>query len=395
MRPSTDRKHALERDILYAKKQKTSGNLAGNEEPIDTALYEEDVGVGAKRKKNLKVDDYDDDSAVADSSDDDGKSPSADNKTVASDNDDDMFGERPRKNDKSGKNDDGNETDGQEQETHTNFMDIVDEEDTMEQGDYDSDEKEVGALGRKTNAPRIDAYNMLAELEEGDFDESGNYVRKMKDQKDNQDNWLKTVSRKDIDAAREAVHRKKQEEVERIRKEDEEEGEASIGDLLMQLISFLDRGETVLDCLARLGASSKGIRRKKSKGKEPENPHVLAIEKLTKIASLIMRKAPQIDVYGTEKEGLARIYKRESGIELDLTRGRDEVMQDDDEPLSKECWEFVWMGAEDSINGPYDTQTMQSWLQDGLLRQSDGKQALVRRVGEITFIEASMATFDV
>lgn len=86
-----------------------------------------------------------------------------------------------------------------------------------------------------------------------------------------------------------------------------------------------------------------------------------------------------------------RAYKKETGEDLPVPSIviDDKVMQDQDTSQSApKAWEFVWAGAEDQINGPYDTSTMRTWLSDGLL-QSETSVALVRRLGEISFVEAN------
>lgn len=419
MAPSFDKKHVLASNLLPAKRQKIDTTKAGDNEEALEAMFEEDVGVGARRKKLVKDDGYESDS----SNEGHGVEFAANKNSAANveeEDDDDMFGEAaPAESGKPtvpGIDDDDDDYDERNdrwaeegQLKQSEFMDIVDENSDIaadqEEDEYDSDDKEVGALGRKVNAPKMDAYNMDAELEEGAFDEAGNYVRRKKDPKDSQDNWLKDVSRKDIEIAKEAVQRRHEEERERQRKEQKED-EVSVAELLAEIIGILDRGETVLECLARLGASTepKRIRRRhqqrsssKMAGKETQKD-VLDVERITKLASRLMAKS-QIDVYDTEKEALARLYKRETGTDLDLMEPGDEVMQDDENNETsaaageENCWEFVWAGAEDNINGPYDASTMKAWLEDGLL-SSDGTHALVRRVGEITFVEADLAIFN-
>lgn len=402
MAPSNIKRPAQQISQQSTKKRRLSDSLPGHDDGPSIDPLEEDIGVGASRKKNVNLDGYETDSS------DEGhgvkRAPDLGDETGPVDDDDDMFGEAPStgavpvmQDRKKLSNTEQYQVQGEELGTHSEFMDIVDEgSQDEEDDDEESVDEEVGALGRKKNAPKMDGFHMRAEIEEGFIDADGNYIRKAKDEKDNQDNWLKDVSRKDIEAARQAVEKREREAAEKSQEEDD----TSVADLLAELITHLSRGETLLECLSRLGSASKSntkqsLRRKQNKkGKDALNKDVAVIERLTALASQLMGKT-QIDVYDTEREGLARAYKRETGQDLPLPSTTDNIMKDDDDDDTNDAenWEFVWTGAEEEVHGPYDSSTMKAWLEEGAL-SSDGNQALVRRVGEIAFVEASMAVFD-
>ena len=358
-------------------------------ESYDT--LEEDIGEGAARKKDYKLDGYASDSSeeghgikrVTDLS----------NEAGPVDDDDDMFGQAPSKDASHTAKDadkkqprflDIGEIQGQDFKSRSEFMDIVDDDAEDEEDDEEIDE-EVGALGKKKNAPKLDSFNMREELEEGKFDEDGNYIRTAKDQKDNQDDWLQDVSRKDIQAAKEAVERRQREEMER----DAVVDSVTLAELLTELIRFLDKGETLLEALQRSSGPSKRPKRRKdrkSKGKDPEVDNSSSIKRITEVANQLMAKT-ELDIYDTEREGLIRAFKKETGEEFLETRSRDtdEIMLDNDQ---QDTWEFVWQGKEDVINGPYPTTTMLSWYDGGLLG-STTSIALVRRVGSDSFVPVS------
>ncbi len=73
--------------------------------------------------------------------------------------------------------------------------DVGDEERADVGGDID---EEIGAGGKKEHAPKLDAFNMKIEQEEGAFDAQGNYVRKVADPNAVHDSWLEGVSKKDM-----------------------------------------------------------------------------------------------------------------------------------------------------------------------------------------------------
>ena len=113
----------------------------------------------------------------------------------------------------------------------------------------DEIDPELGAGSKKTHAPKLDAFNMKSELEEGGFDDQENYVRKAADPDAKHDVWLEGMSKKEIKRAKEAAEKR---EVER-RRRDLEDDSISTGTILSDLIPLLERGETTLEALARLG----------------------------------------------------------------------------------------------------------------------------------------------
>jgi CD2 antigen cytoplasmic tail-binding protein 2 len=73
-------------------------------------------------------------------------------------------------------------------------------------------DEEVGAGGLKKHAPRIDAFNMRQENEEGAFDEAGNFVRKAVDPDAVHDKWMEGLGKKEIKKAA-AAHEKREEDM--------------------------------------------------------------------------------------------------------------------------------------------------------------------------------------
>lgn len=402
------------------------------------------------------------------------KAPTLDSEAGPADEDVDMFGEPPsaalveddaraparasRKNGKSGTRAGGkddflemDDIEGQDFSTEREYMDIVDEDveddvdaefqshgvsaerrqghtsgalsrdqnghDGDDEDDDDDDEidDEVGALGRKRNAPKLDSFNMRAEMEEGAFDEDGNYIRASKDKRDSQDDWLNDVSRKDMERAREA--QRAQAEA-RQRQQDAAGGglaaDASVGDMLAELIGFLQTGETLLEALQRHGGGKSGVRtgprRRRDKqsatseGASKDSSEKRRIERISAIADRLMTRT-ELEVYDSERERLIRQYKAITGREYHEagsfeSNGRANGDDEDDmfaaAPASEKQWEFFWAGAEESINGPYSQNEMRDWAREGYFQQS---QAYARAldVGESadwTLIAPGTAIFD-
>ncbi|KAK4250151.1 hypothetical protein C7999DRAFT_29400 [Corynascus novoguineensis] len=248
-------------------------------------------------------------------------------------------------------------------------------------------DEEVGLGGLKKHAPKIDAFNMRAEQEEGAFDEAGNYIRKAADADAVHDRWLEGISKKEMKKAA-AAHEKREAE---LRKQQRENDSLLTGDLFKALILRLEPGETALDALARLRRSQTKTKTKKipkwkqkkakakSNGddggdamdvdaeKEPEDPKQVKIrDTINAIADaadkLMQRDYPNI--YDRERERLIREYRNETG---------EDWVEPPDEPEEGggsgevKMWEFRWTDGRDGAakQGPFDGPTMKAWQDAG------------------------------
>ncbi|KAJ5963900.1 uncharacterized protein N7479_003776 [Penicillium vulpinum] len=244
-------------------------------------------------------------------------------------------------------------------------------------------DEELGAGGKKKHAPLLDAFNMRAEQEEGRFDDQGNYVRKAIDPDAAYDSWLEGVSKKDIKKAKEAADQRDAERKEKDRIDDS----ILTGDVLKTIITHLERGETILEALARLG---KGLRRKpkwqNKKNKKnaaediemaDEDPNELArkkaIDSITGAADILMGRG-QVDIYDTEREMLTRQYRNDTGDDWVDPPANGVAEQ------GPAMWEYRWSDARDGgdAHGPYDSAMMDSWKNAGYF----GEGVEFRRVGD-------------
>ena len=253
----------------------------------------------------------------------------------------------------------------------------VGEEERADVGDVD---EEIGAGGKKEHAPKLDAFNMKNEQEEGRFDAQGNFVRKAADPDAVHDSWLEGVSKRDMKKAKEAAD-KRDEERRQKRKEDDA---ILTSDILKTLIPYLERGETVLEALARLGRSKEKKKpnrqsRNKRKGddamdvdheKAPEDPAETrrreAVEAITGAADQLFSRG-QTDVYDAERELLMRQYSRETG-ENWVEAPRDEEGEKGANGVRvAKHWEYRWSDGRDGgqVNGPYDGSMMVAWNDAG------------------------------
>ncbi|MBE7180434.1 MAG: GYF domain-containing protein [Terriglobus roseus] len=260
-------------------------------------------------------------------------------------------------------------------------------------------DEELGAGSKKKHAPKLDAFNMNQEGEDGRFDESGNYVRKAVDPDAVHDSWLEGVSKKEMKKAAEAHE---QREVER-RKKTAEQDSIQLADILSTLISRLERGETVLEALQRLG-KAKSKSKSKPRWQKNKRKHVdgdadamdvdaqrepadddpvesrrrQEVEILTEAADQLLTRG-EAEVYDTEREMLMRQYRNETGEDWkEATRppGGD----DSDARTGDRQWEYRWSDARDGgeRHGPYDAATMRAWNDAGYF----GEGVEFRRLGD-------------
>jgi CD2 antigen cytoplasmic tail-binding protein 2 len=266
-----------------------------------------------------------------------------------------------------------------------------DEEDALLAAQEEDIDAEVGAGGLKRNAPKVDAFNMRAEQEEGRFDEAGNFVRKAADPDAKHDTWLEGVSKKDMKKAAEA-HEKREAELRKKRLEDDA---MLLPDILRALILRLEKGETVLEALARLGKGQMKTKKvpkwklKKQKGgamdvdkeKEAEDPAQVkirdAVNAITGAADQLLTRG-QTEIYEQEREMLIRQYRREAGE--DWVEPPAESQTDALDNGDVKMWEYRWIDGRDGAakQGPYDGNTMVSWRDAGYF----GEGVEFRRVGE-------------
>ncbi|KAI5864210.1 hypothetical protein GGS23DRAFT_595847 [Durotheca rogersii] len=243
-------------------------------------------------------------------------------------------------------------------------------------------DEEVGAGGLKKHAPKVEAFNLKAENEEGRFDADGNFVRKAADPDAVHDKWLEGVSKKDMKRAAEAHQRREAEQ----RQKRKEEDSALTSDLLKSLILQLERGETPLEALARLGrgqTKTKKVPRWKQKKQKPESMHVDpgkpaedpeqarirdAIDAITEAADRLLGR-DRADVYDRERERLIRDYTREADEPWVEPAPKEEETDRAAAAAATatKMWEYRWTDGRDDADkqGPFDGPTMKAWQDAG------------------------------
>ena len=231
-------------------------------------------------------------------------------------------------------------------------------------------DEELGAGAKKKHAPKLEAFNLRSENEEGGFDEHGNFVRKAQDPDAVYDTWMEGLSKKEMKKAR-AAHEQREKERSQKRLEDDSK---TTKEILEALIPNMGRGETILEALARLGRGKETKRPKwqnKSKVKRNQEMDIdrqtevedsaetkrrKTVEVITGAADLLMSRG-NAEIYETDRELLTRMYKRETEEEW-----VDEP--EDASPHVSKKWLYRWSNGTE-IHGPYESDTMLAWNSAG------------------------------
>lgn len=264
---------------------------------------------------------------------------------------------------------------GKSQEEDSSSESDVGEEERADVGEVD---EEIGAGGKKEHAPKLDAFNMKNEQEEGRFDAQGNFVRKAADPDAVHDAWLEGVSKKDMKKAKEAAE-KRDEETRQKRAEDDA---ILTSDVLKTLIPHLERGESVLEALVRLGRGKEKKAKRQSKNRRKgddamdvdredpvEDPAETrrreGVEAITGAADRLFTRG-QTEIYDAEREVLMRQYSRETGEDW-VDAAREEEGGADGVGEAKKTWEYRWSDGRDGgqVNGPFEGSMMVAWHDAG------------------------------
>lgn len=254
----------------------------------------------------------------------------------------------------------------------------------------DEVDEELGAGSKKKHAPKLDAFNMRNENQEGRFDEMGNFVRNAADPFAVYDSWMDGSSKADMRRAREAQERRENDR----RRKDMVDDVQSTGDLLSTLIRQLQEDETILEALARLAPTKTKQKQKpkwhKNKRKDStsmdvettapddseEKTRKEAIEAITGAADQLLTRG-QPEVYEAERALLIRQYRRETGEDW-VHDGREG--QNKHTNAGRSEWEYRWADGRDggAMHGPYEGSTMAAWNDAGYFGEGVEFRALGR-----------------
>ncbi|CAB4374400.1 unnamed protein product [Rhizophagus irregularis] len=370
---------------------------AANEEGEYEFDHEDSLEKAKTRRGSVKLQGYASDET--DTSDDDGTALFNRRKENIAEDVDDMFAD-----DDIPKQENSKDLDGKKKVRYLELDEIEGQEYTSKDA-YDEESGET----------IIEAFNMKAEMEEGRFDEAGNYIRNKKDPNAFHDNWLQGVSRKDIEKAKRA-HEKQEQERKLKEAEEASKGPLDRISIWKELLTIMKRGETLLDALQRLGGklNNKGKNKrvqkqyKRKKGKTDEETEMVIdkeltseeiieqeckkqIERLTDLSDKMMALG-HFNVYDDTWEQILRNLKREgivpedwvpSSIEENVEDNRDNTLNVSYNEISSNVptnlstqqlyWEYKWTDSSgansNEIHGPFSGEDMKAWNDQGFFAQ--------------------------
>ncbi|KAJ7219385.1 hypothetical protein GGX14DRAFT_591892 [Mycena pura] len=341
------------------------------EEQVENALEQ------PSRKGRVKTEGYDSDSS------DDGEGVVLSRKKGEDDEDDDMFsaGTEEKKDDVSGK---------KKKEEFLRLGDIEgqvfgnsESEESSDEEAPPEDEDDAERRKRAGMGFELSAFNMRDEMEEGKFTEDGTYVKSF-DPHGVHDRWMEGVDEREMKLARRQKRRQEREQKERMKAEEKEiEESGGRGALEMELLAMLNKGETVLEALQRLGIeakkSAKGTRKTGKQKADDDAMNVdksanapSAIERMTHLASTIMSLG-DADIYSKSYEELVRAVRSSGLVDVSWVP-----------PSSDKLYEYKWRAAEagnpDGVFGPFGESDMMTWYKASYFGSS-GEKVQVREPG--------------
>lgn len=199
---------------------------------------------------------------------------------------------------------------------------------------------------------KLTGFNLEDELEEGHFDEHGNYVE-TKDKEKKEDAWL--------DGAQ--IYIKKTLDNDDSCDEDEEAARSRV-DLLKIIVQHVHPGETTTRALVRLGGQSKN-----SRVKTNSTPDLAAVAILTEAMNeLLVSGYTDIyqDTYEKLKHEIKQLERDASTVVLDASSGSKQTEVDPNSVY----FQFKWENTPDAeIHGPFSASQMQSWVEEGYFPQ--------------------------
>ncbi|KAG9105467.1 hypothetical protein FRC07_009261, partial [Ceratobasidium sp. 392] len=266
--------------------------------------------------------------------------------------------------------------------------------------DEPEDEDEAERRKKQGMGYEMSSFNMKAEMEEGKFAEDGTFVRSF-DPHAVHDKWMEGMDDREMKKARRSKKLMETREKEREEREAEEAGRGK-EDIMKELLGFMEKGESVLETLQRLGASSKGARRPQKKKaatevlpqaidateESKEEPGPDPITRVTALASTLMSLG-DTDIYEETYEMMLRSVKRSGLVDPDW----DPHPPPPQAPDAK--YEYRWapdyvaasggQASADAVYGPFDATELSAWKAASYFGD-DAERILLRRMGDVEWI---------
>ncbi|EPX72264.1 GYF domain-containing protein [Schizosaccharomyces octosporus yFS286] len=271
-----------------------------------------------------------------------------------------------------------NELDDEFEDEDTNAQETLRYEDIEGQEEVsDSVSIDSEGEGRDSGKSKVTPFNLKEDMEEGDFDENGNFVRKSNDPHDQYDAWLSgdVSSKRSIAAAKRAEFTRKQDAHKKMLSDVEELKRLpfhTVPEALSFLIVRMEPDENVLSFLQRQSISTLMTNRARKQKNTSEHVSLerqsadeyrkRLIETITGCITFLEDRTKIESLYSETKEALQRLFQR-------ITH---EAWKPPTVDTEKPSFSFKWEGDE-GIYGPYSAAQMQAWDNQGYF--TNAKQA--------------------
>uniref|UniRef100_A0A7E4V246 GYF domain-containing protein n=1 Tax=Panagrellus redivivus TaxID=6233 RepID=A0A7E4V246_PANRE len=282
--------------------------------------------------------------------------------------------------------------------------------------DVDGQEERTIAYDGDT---KITPFNMDEDLEEGDFDTAGNFVRDKKKADELKDAWYDSVDWKKIEQ-KDAV---KKEEATSSGNKDKSTGsgndeydvdmdvdddsdnesldEEGMHNDYVALAKLLQAGETPAGAMKRIvrnRPSEKDMRQQrfaaKKEGKKFVDIAGAHVEAINEYASRIQRNG-YYNILNTPKEDIQKLIeeyeaRKEANRSVDDASAKLGEEKEEESDSEETYWEVQKPGAPEGVYDTHSTKKMVAMLESGEI----ANDTLCRRVGTECFYEAGRSSFD-
>ncbi|KZO97775.1 hypothetical protein CALVIDRAFT_562673 [Calocera viscosa TUFC12733] len=296
------------------------------------------------------------------------------------------------------------------------FGEVGGGEDDDDDEDEIIDEDEAERRAKKGMGFELTGFNMKEEMEEGKFVDDGTFVR-TRDPHEMHDRWLEGTSERDMKRARKAHEKREREERERQEREQARPRE----EYELDLVALMNKGESVMELLQRLGAEAKRAGAQKHKVKrKPVGPAAAAmdvdagapanghghsnanghaeptpIERVTALASALMGLG-NMDIYEETYEQLLRSVRRSGIVPPDWVPSSQTPPREPSPPPDTSRYEYRWApdyvaaaagGTADAAAaqtfGPFGKRELDAWRSAGYFGGFENcERVQVRMVGD-------------
>lgn len=276
-----------------------------------------------------------------------------------------------------------------------------DEEDEPEDANNvlheDDIEGEEDGVSRQEGEIKMTAFNMQEEMEMGHFDRQGHFI--WNNEKDVRDNWLDNIDWQKIHPKK--YNLTEDDESKGLAEESDSEPEEPVNviETYEKILTYLKPKETLNKALRRLGgdttklSSVERLKRKKA-GLLNSNKEVTD---LTELINKLLYQTGNMDIYQETYEKITEMIENSKKKNKSKAAVLDMYSDDFEDAEKKQLhiqpdvgtsstnknqlqWFFKWEQDKDKVEGPFSTEQMSKWSDEGYFKtgvwvQKEGEDA--------------------